>query len=164
MGVDKPAPGEELNTGVAVERRERNDAILDGRGNPRADKDSAEGKTRLTVAPRLFGNARVAATPWADGPTLALATHLLGPRPADLSQGHFTPSPFAATQVQLRVTLSGPMPAVKGLSYRALANYAFADRGPYVVGPVTSETAVQRTPQLIPVDRFRTTVGLAYEF
>jgi outer membrane receptor protein involved in Fe transport len=129
-----------------------------------ADKDTAEGKTRLTVAPRLFGNARVAATPWADGPTLALATHLLGPRPADLSQGHFTPSPFAATQVQLRVTLSGPMPAVKGLSYRALANYAFADRGPYVVGPVTSETAVQRTPQLIPVDRFRTTVGLAYEF
>jgi outer membrane receptor for ferrienterochelin and colicins len=129
-----------------------------------ADKSGAEGTTRLPVAPRLFGNARVAATPWKDGPTLALASHLLGPRPADLSYGHFSPSPFAPTQLQLRLTLSGPVPLLKGLSYRALANYAVADRGPYVVGPVTSETEVQRTPQLIPVDRFRTTVGLAYEF
>lgn len=129
-----------------------------------ADKSGVDGTTRLPVAPRIFGNARVAVTPWAEGPTLALAAHMLGPRPADLSHGHFTPSPFAATQVQLRLTLSGPVPLVQGLSYRALANYAAASRGPYVVGPVTGETAAQPTPQLIPVDRFRTTVGLAYEF
>jgi hypothetical protein len=60
--------------------------------------------------------------------------------------------------------LSGNAPIVKGLSYRAMANYAVADRGPYVVGPVTRAIPSQTTPELIPVDRFRTTVGLQYEF
>lgn len=129
-----------------------------------AERSGADGTTRLPVAPRLFGNARVAATPWETGPTIALASHLLGPRPADLSYGHFSPTPFASTQLQLRLTVSGPVPLVPGLSYRALANYAVADRGPYVVGPVTNETPAQPLPQLIPVDRFRTTLGLAYEF
>lgn len=128
-----------------------------------ADKSGDEGKTRLPVAPRLFGNARIAVTPAAAGPTLALGTYLLGPRPADLSS-HFTPSPFAPPQLELRLTVSGKMPVIEGLSYRAFANYAVAERGPYVVGPVTSEIPSQPSPQLIPVDRFRTVVGLQYDF
>jgi outer membrane receptor protein involved in Fe transport len=128
-----------------------------------AEKSGNEGKTRLPVAPRLFGNARVAVTPAADGPTLALGSYLLGPRPADLAS-HFTPSPFAPPQLELRATLTGKVPLIEGLTFRALANYAVAERGPYVVGPVLSETASQPVPQLIPVDRFRTTVGLQYDF
>jgi len=122
------------------------------------------GKNRLPVAPQIFGNARLAVNLPSSWPTVAVATHLLGPRPADLSEGQFRPSPFAGTQVELRLILTGQVPAVKGLSYRALANYNFAERGAYVVGPVTSELPSQRTPQLIPLDRFRTSVGLQYEF
>jgi outer membrane receptor for ferrienterochelin and colicins len=129
-----------------------------------AEKESDEGTTRLPVAPRIFGNARVAFVLGEALPTIGLATHFKGPRPADLSHGQFSPDPFARTQVELRLTLSGNAPIVKGLSYRAMANYAVADRGPYVVGPVTRAIPSQATPELIPVDRFRTTVGLQYEF
>ncbi|RYZ04393.1 MAG: hypothetical protein EOO73_24280 [Myxococcales bacterium] len=128
-----------------------------------ADKIDDAGTTRLPVAPRLLGNARIAAALFQSGPTLSLGTHLLGPRPADLATG-FAPSPFAPTQLQLRLTLSGDVPKLTGLSYRLLANYVAADRGPYVVGPVTSAIPSQTTAQLVPIDRFRTTVGLQYAF
>lgn len=129
-----------------------------------AEKRSGEGSVRLPVAPQIFGNARVAVVLGQDLPTIALATHFMGPRPADLSNGQFRPDPFARTQLELRLTLSGAVPVVKGLSYRAIANYAFADRGAYVVGPVTSAIASQSQPQLNPLDHFRTTLGLQYEF
>jgi outer membrane receptor protein involved in Fe transport len=129
-----------------------------------AKRNVSSGTTRLPVAPQLLGNARLAFVLGQDLPTIALATHILGPRPADLSDGQFTPTPYAPTQVELRLTLSGDAPLIKGLSYRAMVNYAVADRGPYVVGPVTSSIPTQTSPQLIPVDRFRTTVGLAYAF
>jgi hypothetical protein len=51
---------------------------------------------------------------------------------------------------------------VKGLSYRLIANYAVADRGPYVVGPVTTALPTQPDAQLNPIDTFRVTVGLEY--
>jgi outer membrane receptor protein involved in Fe transport len=129
-----------------------------------AEKETSEGTSRLPVAPRIFGNARVAFVLGEALPTVALATHFKGPRPADLSQGQFSPDPFARTQAEVRLTLSGDAPVVKGLSYRAMANYALADRGPYVVGPVTRAIPSQTAPELIPVDRFRTTVGLQYVF
>jgi outer membrane receptor for ferrienterochelin and colicins len=122
------------------------------------------GDTQLVpVAPRYFGNARLAYDflgPW---PTLALATHWLARRPADRAiSGQFTSTPFAPAQVELRATVSGPVPAVKGLSYRFSANYAFASRGPYVVGINQGEFPGE-TAYLVPVDQFRTTVGLQYD-
>jgi hypothetical protein len=45
-----------------------------------------------------------------------------------------------------------------------MLNYAAANRGPYVVGPVTSSIPSQTSPQLIPLDRLRATVGLEYAF
>jgi hypothetical protein len=122
------------------------------------------GGTRLPVAPQLFGNARVAYVLGDDLPTVALGTHVTGPRPADLSNGQFQPDPYARSQVQLRLTLTGNVPVLTNLSYRAMANYSTASRGPYVVGPVTRAIPSQTTPSLVPVDRFRTTVGLQYEF
>jgi outer membrane receptor for ferrienterochelin and colicins len=125
---------------------------------------TAAGGTRLPVAPQIFGNARVAYVLGQDLPTIALATHVTGPRPADLSNGQFQPDPYARSQVQLRLTLSGNVPVLSGLSYRVMANYATASRGAYVVGPVTRAIPSQTTPSLVPVDRFRTTVGLQYAF
>jgi len=122
------------------------------------------GKTRLPVAPQIFGNARLAVN-LPDGlPTVAFATKLLGPRPADLSEGQFSPAPFARARLELRLVLTGQVPAVKGLTYRALANYNFAERGAYVVGPVTSALPSEPTPQLIPLDRLRTSLGVQYDF
>lgn len=129
-----------------------------------AKKPTARGSTRLPVAPQLFGNARVAYVVGQTLPTVAFATHFTGPRPADLSNGQFTPDPYARSRVQLRLTVSGDVPVVEGLSYRAMANYVTADKGPYVVGPVTNAIPSQPAPALVPVDRFRTTVGLQYAF
>ncbi|MEO8905159.1 MAG: TonB-dependent receptor [Polyangiaceae bacterium] len=129
-----------------------------------AKRTASSGTTRLPVAPQLLGNARVAFVLGHQLPTLAFATHILGPRPADRSDGQFTPTPYAPTQVELRLTLTGDAPLLKGLSYRAMLNYATANRGPYVVGPVTSSIPTQTSPQLNPVDRLRTTVGLEYAF
>jgi outer membrane receptor protein involved in Fe transport len=127
-------------------------------------KKPVAGHARLPVAPQLFGNARLAYVLGHELPTIAVATHVTGPRPADLSNGQFTPDPYARSLVRLRLTLSGDVPVLTGLSYRATAIYATADRGPYVVGPVTSAIPSQTTPALVPVDRFRTTVGLSYVF
>jgi len=129
-----------------------------------ANKRTGDSSTRLPVAPQIFGNARVAFVLGDQLPTLALATHFLGSRPADLSNGQFTHDPFARSQMELRLTLSGDAPFLKALSYRAMVNYAVADRGAYVVGPVTSSIPTQPTAQLNPIDRFRTTLGLQYAF
>jgi outer membrane receptor for ferrienterochelin and colicins len=129
-----------------------------------AAKRSSDGTARLPIAPQIYGNGRVAFVLGDGLPTVALASYFLGPRPADLSNGQFDPTPFARTQLELRLTLSGEVPLVTGLSYRAMFNYAAADRGPYVVGPVTRAIPSQNTPQLNPVDRFRTTLGLQYVF
>ena len=118
----------------------------------------------LPAAPQLFGNARVAIAPGGKLPTVAAGARLLGPRPANLSSGQFSPDPYAPSQLELRLTVSGDVPWVKGLSYRAMVNYAAANRGPYVIGPVTAAIPSQTTPQLIPVDRIRSTVGLQYDF
>jgi outer membrane receptor for ferrienterochelin and colicins len=128
-----------------------------------AEKSTGDGTTRLPVAPQLFGNARCAFVLGHNLPTVALASQFVGPRPADLN-GQFEPDPFARTQLQLRLTLSGDVPGLTGLSYRASANYSVADRGAYVVGPVTRATPAQPTAQLNPIDRFRTTLGLQYAF
>ena len=111
----------------------------------------------------MFGNARLAWVLPGQLPTFALAAHVLGPRPADLSDAQFPRDPFAPGQVRLRLTVSGNAPFVKGLSYRMTASYAASDRGPYVVGPVTQASAAQSVPQLIPVDTFQATLGLRYE-
>jgi outer membrane receptor for ferrienterochelin and colicins len=129
-----------------------------------AAKETADGTRRLTVAPQLFGNARVAFVLGEDLPTVGLSTAVLGPRPADVADGRFDPEPFAPAQAQLRLSLTGDAPVITGLSYRATATYITADRGPYGVGPVTVPIATAPRPELIPVDRFRTTLGLQYAF
>jgi hypothetical protein len=47
------------------------------------------------------------------------------------------------------------------LSYRITADYSTSALGPYAVGPTPAEEASR---PLIPVDRFRTGIGLQYDF
>jgi hypothetical protein len=71
--------------------------------------------------------------------------------------------PTAPGQLELRATISGPLPFWKALGYRFSADYAFVDRTPYVVGPhqvyYTTNHAFD-TWSLGPVDTFRITGGL----
>jgi outer membrane receptor protein involved in Fe transport len=126
----------------------------------------------LAVAPQLFGNVRMSYSLPGQWPTVAVATHYLAKRPADRAfDAGFVPPPFAPPQLEVRGTLSGPLPGVSGLSYRASANYAFASHGAYVIGPLQSAQSLQivgvtgtQRPELNPVDVFRVTLGLQYDF
>ena len=118
---------------------------------------------RLPVAPQLFGNARLAFVLTDPLPTVGLGVRFIGPRPADLSSG-FEPPPYARAGAEFKLTLSGIAPVIKGLSYRMIFDYNTAKYGPYVVGPVTGSIPTQPTANLNPVDQFRATAGLQYEF
>ena len=132
--------------------------------------------TPLVLAPRLFGNARISYDLGNSLPTVALAAHYQSTRPSDRAWA-FSPPPFAPPLVEVRLTLTGPLPIVKGLTYRAYANYAFAEKGPYAIGPTQSGTfsgardpvtgeviVLVRPPHLIPIERFRAGIGLQYDF
>ena len=94
----------------------------------RVDGGSAQ---RLAVAPQLFGNARLAYVLGGNLPTVALAAQFLGRRIADhAADGGFVPTPSAPIQAQLRLCVSGAVPGLAGLTYRALANYAYLGSRP----------------------------------
>lgn len=129
-----------------------------------ARRDDGEGPTRLTVGPQLFGNARVSYDLAGNLPVVALCGQLLGSRPADGAfYGGFTPPPHVPPYGELRATASGPIPWVKGLSYRVSANVALGSNGPYVIGPNQAATERQPQAELSPVDRFRTAIQLRYD-
>jgi hypothetical protein len=121
----------------------------------------------LTAAPQYFGNVRVSYELGGDLPTLAIASRFQGRRAADRAfTGQFIPTPYASPVLEIRGTLSGAVPGVKGLSYRASATYAFQSYEPYVVGPQQGASAMQPYPDLMPNPngKFNGTVGLQYDF
>jgi outer membrane receptor for ferrienterochelin and colicins len=123
----------------------------------------------LAVAPQLFGNARVAYDIPGDWPTVAVATHYIGRRPIDRAyDGGWPTGNYAPAQLETRATIAGPLPFLRGLSYRLTATYALAERGPYVVGAQQvyepASGALDRSPQLLPLDQLRTSIGLQYDF
>jgi outer membrane receptor for ferrienterochelin and colicins len=139
--------------------------------------DATGSEVPLVIAPQVFGNARVSYDLPGDLPTIAVAGHFLGTRPVDRAYGDgFVPTPYAPAFAEVRGTVTGPFPVLRvlrGLSYRLSANYAFTDRGPYVVGPFQTgpvgavPTSLQKsptTPLLNPIEQFRLTVGLQYDF
>jgi hypothetical protein len=118
----------------------------------------------LAVAPQVFGNARISYKLPGDWPVIGVVASVIGRRPTDGAfDSGWTPPPYAPTQVELRGTLSGRFPWIPGLSYRFIVDYAVASVNPYIIGPVTSPTAANPNPELIPVDQLRTTVGLQYD-
>ncbi|MFO0742399.1 MAG: TonB-dependent receptor [Labilithrix sp.] len=118
----------------------------------------------LAVAPKLFGNAHVAWELPRGWPTIGVAGTLSGRRPIDRAyDAGWTTGTIVSPQLVLRLTLTGPVPLLKGLSYRAQATYAFEDKAPYVVGPNQFKDENAPLPNLLPVDQFRTAVGLSYD-
>jgi outer membrane receptor protein involved in Fe transport len=117
----------------------------------------------LTVAPQLFGNARLAYA--LDGylPSPALAAYFVNGRPAHRAfEGRFLPVPYAEPLAEFRFTLTGKVPAIQGLGYRASAAYATASENAYAVGPYASYRALD--PVDAPIDQLRFFVGLRYDF
>jgi outer membrane receptor protein involved in Fe transport len=128
----------------------------------------ADGVDRdVVIAPHVFGNARVSYELGGALPTLAIAGRYLGRRPVTRAYDSFFDTPFAPALAEIRATVSGPFPAVKGLSYRLSADVVTASTGPYVVGPAqhgpNNEFLAVPKPELNPVDTFRATIGLRYE-
>jgi outer membrane receptor for ferrienterochelin and colicins len=120
-----------------------------------------------TVTPQMFGNARIAYAFGERRPVIGLAAHYAASRPAARAyEKHFFPPPYVDPQLELRMTISGPVPFVPGLSYRASLHYAFSDQAPYIVGRPVDNRNVRTTPtpQFAPVDPFRGTVALQYDF
>jgi outer membrane cobalamin receptor len=119
----------------------------------------------LTVGPSLFGNARIAYDLPNALPTIGVAAQAQARRPADRAfDGGFSVLPYAPPLLVLRTTVSGAVPSVKGLSYRASAAYSFASRGPYVVGPNLYAADATTRAELNPVTRISGFAGLEYTF
>jgi outer membrane receptor for ferrienterochelin and colicins len=121
----------------------------------------------LVVAPQIFGNARLAYVFENGLPSPALVLGFMGPRPADRLTQEGQLLPEAPPLADLRFTLSGKVPAITGLSYRASAEYVTASHGPYTAGPdltfLQYETALPAAG-FAPIDQFRAFVGLRYDF
>jgi len=148
--------------GSALHRDLRFGANVTGARARRTEQDGTQ--TPLTVAPDFFGNARVSYDLPGDLPVLALVGMVVAKRLADRAlDGGFTPTPYAPTQLELRATVSGVVPWVKGLSYRFFADYAVAGQNPYVAGAVQQASPSAPSAVLSPVDQFRTTIGLQYD-
>jgi len=132
----------------------------------KAQRREPDGSTvDLTVTPKIFGNARVSYALPGSLPSIGLAMLFFGERLADrANDGMFTPTPSAPPQVEMRLTLSGDVPGLAGLSYRVSADLALADRNPYVAGPIQAATPEHPAAELSPVDRFRAAIGLSYHF
>jgi outer membrane receptor for ferrienterochelin and colicins len=120
--------------------------------------------TPIPVTPAIFGNARISYDLPGDWPIIGLVASLVGPRPADGAfDSNWKTAPYAPTQLDLRATISGAVPGIPRLTYRFIADYAAAAVNPYVVGEATTYTRANPLPELVPVDQFRTTLGLQYD-
>lgn len=119
----------------------------------------------LPIAPRFFGNARIAYLFGGFFPTPALSTWYFGERITDrvLDTGSTAP-PLA----ELKLTLTGKIPGVRGLQYQASASYLTTGRSPYAAGPNDVRSNVQQSalplPGSAPIDTFHAFVGLRYDF
>lgn len=127
-----------------------------------------EGETPMTTAPAIFGNARVSYDLGGALPTVALAAKVIGPRLANRAlDGGFPVTPGVGTSVQLKLTLTGDVQPVKGLSYRIGADFNTASHVPYTAGPnqwVDITDPARPGAHLTPVNRLSAFAGLQYEF
>ncbi|HVY25951.1 MAG TPA: TonB-dependent receptor [Polyangiaceae bacterium] len=122
------------------------------------------GEQLLNIAAPAFGNARMAYDLPSGLPTVALAVRWVARRPTDLYTPPSDPAPlaqFAPPGVEGRLTLSGAVPGLEGLSYRLTANYNFAKRAAYSTrGSPLADGSYEYSPN----DRLRFGAGLQYDF
>jgi outer membrane receptor protein involved in Fe transport len=120
---------------------------------------------RLPVAPQLFGNARAAYRFSDDLPMPGVAVRWAGKRLVDRAyDATWDQFPEVRGFVEVRVTLSGRVPLVPGLEYRASASYDSSEEGPYVVGLRPYARTATQALFTNPVDSFTGFLGLSYAF
>ena len=131
-----------------------------------ARRSLSDGSTQpLTVGPQIFSNARVAYEFGGSLPTLAVVAQIQGRRYADRAfDSGYTPAPSTTTQTRLRGTISGVIPGTRRLSYRLISEVVFPAHEPYVIGPLRTATLDHPTAELAPLQEFRMTLGLRYDF
>ncbi|MBM4361585.1 MAG: TonB-dependent receptor [Deltaproteobacteria bacterium] len=117
---------------------------------------------KLAAAPDLSGNARVA---WELGeklPTLAVAGALTGSRPiAKPTDSGFVGPDRVGPRVVVRGAITGPVPGVDWLSYRAAVSWATSAPSPYLLGPTNYATTAEPRPHLAPEERLSAMLGLS---
>ncbi|HVU01681.1 MAG TPA: TonB-dependent receptor [Polyangiaceae bacterium] len=124
----------------------------------------------LPVAPELFGNARIAYAPGGVLPTLALAATYLGKRAADRPLTPLAAVPVVGPLAEFRLTITGAVPHVPGVWYRASAALAAPATSAYTAGPnlalANGGASTNAPPPLgfAPVDRASAFVGLGWDF
>lgn len=118
----------------------------------------------LLLAPQTFGNARIAYDLPHGLPTVALALRWVGRRPTDVYAPPGTEeanASFGKPSGEARLTLSGAIPGISGLSYRLTGNYVSAKRSLY---SAHSGSLRNGGHEFIPNDQLRFGAGLQYDF
>jgi hypothetical protein len=85
----------------------------------------------------------------------------LGDRSYD---GGFSPPPTAPPLWAMRLTLSGPLAPLPGLSYRIGGEYSWTKVEPYTIGATQYANANVTRAELAPTRRAQGFVGLEYAF
>ncbi len=154
MGLDGAVADQAVRYGVSVTTT-RTVASYGDRGS----------SAPLEGAPSVFGKAHVIVSLGARLPTLGLAARAVG---SSIVQGVARGDVHAGTHsppwLGLRVTASGEVPWVDGLSYRVAGDGTFGDTGPIVIGPNSTSTPSQPTPVLMPLQQMSVIVGLEQRF
>ncbi len=129
---------------------------------------ASDGAKDLPGSPSFFGNLHASYEMPKPIPVLSTALAYIGPRYADLTYAAgntavWRDAALAPTQVDWRLTATGDIPQVEGLTYRVMTNFALHNRMPYMVGPVQEPSSSSPTPFLSPVNRFTLMGGLQYD-
>ena len=122
------------------------------------------GPRRVTLSPTMFGNAQVSYDLSGSAlKTVALAAHFSDRRLSEVGEDEgFNPVPFAPAALDLRATMVGAVPGLRGLSYRFMGIYAFDASSPYTAGPTSLNVNYAAMPELVPNLRFTLMLGLEY--
>ncbi|MEZ4229524.1 MAG: TonB-dependent receptor [Polyangiaceae bacterium] len=124
---------------------------------------AGSGADSLPASPEAFGNANVSYAFGDDLPTLGLAGHYVAPSPVfGVVDESYPERPEGPSRWVGRLTLSGVVPVIQGLRYRAYVQGAVGDEAPIAVGPVNERTVEFPNPNLLPLETFRSGVGLDY--
>jgi outer membrane receptor protein involved in Fe transport len=119
----------------------------------------------ISIAPEVFGKARVAYDLGGKLPTLALATTFAGKTTTDRGvDSGYKVLTMAPPSLEVRATATGNVPWVKGLSYRLIVAHQVHDRTPFAVGPVLRATSGFEAVPLTPSQSWNALFGLQYDF
>lgn len=114
----------------------------------------------LAASAQVFGNARISYDLDDGLPVLAIAARFAGERPS----GYFASDgreAIAPPTLELKGTISGPVPVLDGLGYRVSGGYVFGARAPYAVGPKLLDDG---SVELVPTAQIKLAVGLSYDY